>query len=172
MNRRLVQASVLFGVAAVLSATLFVGRKAKAQPQVIPMHGVFNGPISPFYVIPTSPPVVSVQQRLHGESNVFTGPVEWIDTHTVHFGVENGPLRFTDGTGVVQSGNDGMFVYWNGNEAADLDPTKRGADGVATVVGGRGRFRNATGSGSVHTTLDLIQGTIVVTVDVTLVIPE
>ena len=164
MKIRKYGACLATSIAAVLAIALFAGGRAKAQggPQRSTFTATLAGQLAPFFVVPIDPPIISARQRLNGTSAFFGGPVSWVDKHTEQFAATQAPFQFTDGTGVLSqaNGEDAVFINWNAVDRSGQDPLNRTSEGVATITGGRGRFRGASGHGTMVSNVDLRQGTV------------
>jgi hypothetical protein len=91
------------------------------------------------YVLPFDPPLSACKGTGTG-SNDLLGQVTYIEHDFVQFGTDGKPI-WTEGMGVMTGANgDAVFFTYKG---AVIEPVKT----TFIIMGGKGRFRGASGSG-------------------------
>jgi hypothetical protein len=148
-RRQLLEAA---GTAAAAITTLgLAGAAAGTTPDAAePLQIALKGPIPEIVVVPLDPPMLSGRPNLSGQHPVL-GQVAYIDDHEARLGLDGNAL-IGKGRGVLTGANgDAIFVEWV--QVFGPPPAAGSFEGTGAfvVTGGTGKYRGATGSGSLRT---------------------
>jgi hypothetical protein len=124
---------------------------------LVPFKATLTVPLSPFFVIPVTPPVASVNWTAPGQSDLL-GAVNAIYHAMIHFNAEGVPVRETDGIMVLTAAN-GDALHITNSGLLRVTATSFTGEQVFTITGGKGRFLGAAGSGSWRGTVDTAKNT-------------
>jgi hypothetical protein len=130
-----------------------------AATNLVPFTLTQTGGTLDRFVIPLSPPVLSVNINGPGDSPLL-GPFTSFVHQMVHLGADGNPLSITDGVGVWQGANgDAVFFTYSGRFLPSPGPGIFPAEEYYVITGGAGRFAGATGSGILSATSKIISPT-------------
>jgi hypothetical protein len=136
----------------------------------VALKASLTGAVNPRFVIPLQPEIRIGNFTAEGTSDLL-GTVTYVETNTLQMGVDGKGLSVTDGKGVMTAANgDAVFVTYSGPVTLDT-PAKSTAEFTFTIIGGRGRFLGATGSGLIHCATDPGQKTFTRVFDGTVTAP-
>jgi hypothetical protein len=124
---------------------------AAQQPSktVVPFKLTSSG-VTEAFVIPVSPPLLSVKISGRGQSDLL-GAFTETGHDFLHLGIDGVPHSATDGVAVFTGANDdAVFVRFSGLIRPAASPGTVSFEGAFTVTGGRGRFLGADGSGTIR----------------------
>jgi len=150
-----------------LAALALVGLAApvgaqQAPQDLVPFTATLTGPVPTIVTLPLEPPMLTANLPLTGQTNLM-GQVSYIDQHSARMGVD-GVIKSGNGVAVITAANgDALFITWSGL----FHPTATGVTGdqAFIVIGGRGRFLGATGSGALTENIDFVKNAITFTWD-------
>jgi hypothetical protein len=137
--------------AAAVAATSLAGSAEAAPPPQgqVPFKATLTGAPTSSLILPLSPPLGHFNVSTTGQADLL-GPVTYVDHHVLHFGADGQtPLYDTDGVGVMTAANgDALFFTYIGLFLPAY------IEEAFTIVGGKGAFLGATGSGTIRRSFD------------------
>jgi hypothetical protein len=150
MNRRTFAAGLaLMSVA--LAGPACSGEDQPPARELAPFKATLTGSPRDF-LIPLDPPIVASNLDARGQAD-FLGACTSTEHFLVHLSADGvRPTAIADGIAVIAAPNgDAIFVRYSGlPRPPAAGEWSRGEEGF-TIVGGRGRFAGATGSGTAQT---------------------
>jgi len=137
---------------------------AASTPEPVPFKATAKGAFTGL-LIPQSPPIASAHVSLKGEASDM-GPVEYVEAHIGHLGIDGQFRTFTDAQGAMTNASgDALFFTASGSVHASATGEILGDGAFFTITGGRGKFCGAAGSGTVTSRANLAAGEITYTWD-------
>lgn len=125
-----------------------------APKDVVPFKATLSGPLLPAFTIPTDAPIAVNNGQTTGQADEL-GQVTYYEHFIAHLGTDGLPIFISDGIGALVAANgDAVFLQFAGGRPVQAPVI---ADFGYTIVGGRGRFRGARGSGVFRCVRDLVR---------------
>jgi hypothetical protein len=146
---------LLVGVVTIATAFLSLAAPGQAQqPQdMVPLKAVARGTAPAGFLVPVNPPIVSFQVQWTGESDLL-GPFTYFESSQAQVGADGAPLTLNNAVAALTGANgDAIFVRFSG--LVHLTATGVTCDHAFVIVGGKGRFVGATGSGTIKGVSDI-----------------
>jgi hypothetical protein len=124
---------------------------------MVPFKATITGGLPDVFVVPLNPPLGFGRVSGQGEATDL-GPITYIEHHVAHLDVNGIPRAATDAVGVLTAANgDAIFLNYSGLVRPVTDGLA--AEMAFTILGGRGRFAGATGSGAITVALNSVKKT-------------
>jgi hypothetical protein len=139
---------------------------------MVAFKATMSGPPGDVFVLPLVPPVLVARVSGTGQASEL-GAFTYVDSHTGHVDVQGAIQSLTDGIGVMTAANgDALFIRFSGLGQPTTNPPGVTAQMPYTVIGGKGRFQGAIGSGIIHAVFDADKKTLVYTLEGTISRPR
>jgi hypothetical protein len=138
--------SLSLTVFAVLGLAVPGGAQQPPALNLVPFKATMTGSGEGF-LIPLSPPILSSHLSATGQADLL-GQFTYVEHHVAHFGAEGQIQFFSDAVGVFSAANgDAIFLTYAGGVRPGANPNEFLGEFPFTIIGGRGRFAAAIGSG-------------------------
>jgi len=138
----------------------------QTSKDLVPFKAIAKGPFPTPFVIPWDPPIWGFNVTWPAESELL-GPCTYYENSTAQIGVDGAPMSITNAIGALTAASgDAIFFRFSGLVYSTA--TGGGCDHRMVIVGGKGRFAGATGSGTIKGESDLAKNVGTLTFDGTI----